>query len=68
MKWVKDTVDLWNAGQPTRKPSAYVNYAMGFEPIEQWYGYEPWRLNKLRTLKKRYDPHGRFNYYNPITY
>jgi len=68
-KWVQDTVDLWNAGQPKwRKPSAYVNYASGNEPMEQWYGYEPWRLAKLRALKKRYDPNGRFNYYNPITY
>lgn len=69
LKWAQDTVDLWNAGQPSwRKPSAYVNYAMGNEPMEQWYGYEGWRLAKLRALKKRYDPSGRFNYYNPITY
>jgi hypothetical protein len=69
LQWAKDTVDLWNAGQPSwRKPSAYVNYAMGNEPIEQWYGYESWRLAKLRGLKKLYDPNGRFSYYNPITY
>lgn len=30
------------------------------------YGYEPWRLEKLRSLKARYDPDGRFSYYNPI--
>ncbi|KAB5575384.1 FAD binding domain-containing protein [Coniochaeta sp. 2T2.1] len=68
-KWVAATVNLWNAGQSKwRKPSAYVNYASGNEPMEQWYGYEAWRLAKLRALKKRYDPNGRFSYYNPITY
>jgi hypothetical protein len=41
---------------------------MGNEPMEQWYGYEGWRLKKLRDLKKKYDPYGRFSYYNPITY
>ena len=30
------------------------------------YGYEPWRLEKLRGLKKVYDPKGKFNFYNPV--
>ncbi|KAF1941720.1 FAD-binding domain-containing protein [Clathrospora elynae] len=45
---------------------AYVNYARGDESMEELYGYEPWRLEKLRRLKKKYDPHGRFNFYAPI--
>lgn len=47
---------------------AYVNYARGDESMEEMYGYEDWRLEKLRGLKKqyRYDPHGRFNFYAPI--
>lgn len=46
---------------------AYVNYARGDESVEAVYGYEPWRLEKLRRLKKEYDPFGRFNYYAPIS-
>lgn len=57
---------MWNDGQPGRKPTTYVNYAFGTEPLEQMYGHEPWRLEKLRSLKNKYDPFGRFNYYNPI--
>lgn len=45
---------------------AYVNYAAGEETMEEIYGREPWRLEKLRRLKKEYDPHGRFNFYAPI--
>jgi FAD/FMN-containing dehydrogenase len=46
---------------------AYVNYAYGDEGAEALYGYEPWRLERLRALKAQYDPHGKFDYYNPIT-
>lgn len=44
--------------------ATYVNYAHGDEPLEAMYGYEPWRLERLRSLKQRYDPHGFFNHYN----
>ncbi|KAJ4983970.1 FAD-dependent oxygenase [Stagonosporopsis vannaccii] len=46
---------------------AYINYARGDESMEAVYGYEPWRLEKLRRLKKEYDPFGRFNFYAPIS-
>ncbi|KAJ5892521.1 hypothetical protein N7504_009212 [Penicillium tannophilum] len=45
---------------------SYVNYAFGSEGPEAWYGYEPWRLERLRSLKDKYDPEGRFNFYAPI--
>lgn len=45
---------------------AYVNYADGDETLEEVYGHEPWRLQKLRSLKKKYDPAGVFNFYVPI--
>jgi hypothetical protein len=64
--WADQTRDIWNQGQPNLRPTAYVNYAFGDEGNEQWYGYEPWRLEKLRSLKALYDPNGAFNYYNPI--
>ncbi|APA15090.1 hypothetical protein sscle_14g098600 [Sclerotinia sclerotiorum 1980 UF-70] len=48
------------------KLHAYVNYATGDESQEALYGYEPWRLERLRKLKKEYDPLGRFNFFGPI--
>ncbi|PWY90260.1 putative FAD-dependent oxygenase [Aspergillus sclerotioniger CBS 115572] len=45
---------------------AYVNYASGTESLENLYGFEPWRLKRLKELKAKYDPQGRFGYYAPI--
>ena len=59
--------DLFHAGDaPGRTLNTYVNYASTDETPEMLYGYEPWRLEKLRRLKKKYDPKGKFNFYNPI--
>ncbi|KAJ3498505.1 hypothetical protein NLG97_g1072 [Lecanicillium saksenae] len=44
----------------------YVNYAYGNESLKNVYGYEDWRQDKLKKLKRMYDPHGRFNFYAPI--
>lgn len=46
---------------------AYINYADGSEGMGAWYGYEEWRLEKLRRVKREFDPHGRFSWYAPIT-
>ncbi|KAL8936848.1 MAG: hypothetical protein Q9216_004715 [Gyalolechia sp. 2 TL-2023] len=46
--------------------NAYVNYAYGDETTEMLYGYEAWRLEKLRALKKEWDPRGVFGWYHPI--
>ncbi|KAJ5087692.1 hypothetical protein N7456_011308 [Penicillium angulare] len=45
---------------------SYVNYAAGNEGPKSWYGYEPWRLERLRALKEKYDPHHRFSFYAPF--
>jgi hypothetical protein len=45
---------------------AYVNYAYGNEGAQQWYGTENWRQQKLKSLKQKYDPTGKFNFYGPI--
>jgi hypothetical protein len=45
---------------------SYVNYAFGDEGLEAWYGSESWRISKLRSLKAKYDPHGKFSFYAPI--
>ncbi|KAL5354319.1 hypothetical protein ACLOAV_000408 [Pseudogymnoascus australis] len=46
--------------------NAYVNYAHGDEGVEGWYGREGWRIERLRGLKRRYDPENRVGYYAPI--
>ncbi|KAK8119159.1 FAD-linked oxidoreductase alt4 [Apiospora kogelbergensis] len=47
----------------------YVNYGNTTstmkDPPEALYG-EPWRLEKLRDLKKRYDPSNVFRWYQPL--
>ncbi|KAJ5574055.1 FAD-dependent oxygenase [Penicillium hispanicum] len=45
---------------------AYVNYAYGDESAEALYGSDKWRQSRLRTLKKKYDPAGKFSFYAPI--
>lgn len=45
---------------------AYVNYAYGDETPEQWYGSEQWRQDRLRSLKKKYDPENNFSFFGPI--
>ncbi|KAF2449429.1 FAD-binding domain-containing protein [Karstenula rhodostoma CBS 690.94] len=44
----------------------YVNYAVGTENFNQMYGYDTTRLQRLKTLKKVYDPSNRFGFYNPV--
>jgi len=47
------------------KPIVYANFAVGNETVETLYGNGA-RLEKLRALKKQYDPQGVFNHYIPI--
>ncbi|KAI2615592.1 hypothetical protein GGR54DRAFT_257821 [Hypoxylon sp. NC1633] len=64
--WANEVRDQWNGGQPGRPVDAYVNYANGKESIEERYGHEHWRIQKLRGLKAKYDPQNRFRFFNPI--
>lgn len=52
-------------GSGRQKMHTYINYAYGDEELGNIYG-DDWRLKRLRTLKKQYDPKGRFNFYAPI--
>ncbi|KAL9009443.1 MAG: hypothetical protein Q9173_005533, partial [Seirophora scorigena] len=58
---------LFLEGARPMRLHAYSNYANGDETLEQIYGHEPWRLEKLRRLKREWDPNGRFRFFNPIT-
>lgn len=63
-KQIRDAI-AHSAGE---KLYAYMNYVSGYdETMEEKYGHEAWRIEKLRRLKKEYDPKGRFNFYNPIS-
>lgn len=48
------------------KRHAYVNYASGLESVPEIYGYEQWKIDKLKKLKKKWDPNNRFRFYNPL--
>jgi len=50
-------------GQPLL---AYLNYGFGDESLAELYGDEPWRVQRLRGLKQKYDPGNRFGFYAPI--
>ncbi|KAK3681033.1 hypothetical protein B0T22DRAFT_502533 [Podospora appendiculata] len=54
------------AGFGRNKRRSYVNYAKGTESPQSMYGYEPWRLRKLRELKRKYDPTEQFGFFAPI--
>ncbi|KAL1862848.1 hypothetical protein Daus18300_008345 [Diaporthe australafricana] len=54
------------AGREDGILSAYLNYANGYETLEELYGHDAWRLEKLRKLKQLYDPDSRLSFYAPI--
>lgn len=64
--WKKRWIEVSGYGRLQQ----YVNYGnttvtMRDAP-EALYGYEPWRLERLRELKKKYDPENVFRYYQPL--
>jgi len=68
LTWAKEAWSIWNGGEPHRQPKTYVNYVQGhdYETLDSIYGYEPWRLDRLRSLKAKYDPENRFRFFVPI--
>jgi len=48
------------------KRHTYVNYAVGNEKLTELYGYEAWRLQKLKAAKAKYDKGNAFKFYAPI--
>lgn len=62
--YAKEWVDRYRQTSGYDKWYVYQNYAFDDEPLEAMYGYEPWRLARLRRLKKRYDPKDVFKGYH----
>lgn len=48
------------------KMRSYVNYAHGDESIQEMYGWEEWRIERLKELKQKWDPENIMRYYAPI--
>ncbi|KAF6845033.1 6-hydroxy-d-nicotine oxidase [Colletotrichum musicola] len=66
-RWKKEFIATSGYGRLQQ----YVNYGNTTstmrDPPEALYGYEPWRLEKLRALKKTYDPDNVFRWYQPLS-
>jgi hypothetical protein len=58
--------EIIKEGTGRQELHAYVNYAYGDEGVPAWFGAEEWRGDRLRALKKKYDPTGVFSFYAPI--
>jgi hypothetical protein len=58
--------EIISEGTGSNELHTYVNYAYGTEGPKSWYGYEESRQNRLKTLKQKYDPTGKFSFYAPI--
>ncbi|KAI0428763.1 FAD binding domain protein [Xylaria sp. FL1042] len=55
-------------GSGQKELYTYVNYAFGDETENNWYEYEQWCHDRLKALKRKYDPLGKFSFYAPIAY
>ena len=65
--WLSKNQDAWIETSGYGRLQQYVNYGHGSkDPPEALYGYETWRLEKLRSLKHELDPEGWFNGYQPF--
>ncbi|KAE9366665.1 FAD binding domain protein [Stipitochalara longipes BDJ] len=61
-----DIRQVLQEAEGTEEMHVYINYALGDERWEEIYGYEEWRMVRLRELKSVYDPDERFRFYAPI--
>lgn len=56
-----------NQGAGYIETHSYVNYDYGDQSPKGWYGSAPFRQIKLKLLKLKYDPLGRFSFFGPIS-
>jgi hypothetical protein len=67
VEWLGNQLrDIIRKGTGSNELHSYVNYAYGNEGPESWYGHEKWRQDRLKALKRKYDPKGKFSFYGPI--
>lgn len=62
----KDMRETLYKASGTEEIHSHVNYAYRDESLEVLYGSRERKLEKLRSLKKLYDPKEKFNFYAPI--
>ncbi|CAI0650511.1 unnamed protein product [Colletotrichum noveboracense] len=53
-------------GSGREQVHVYLNYAFGDETTSEWYGADQWRQDRLKSLKSKYDPEGKFSFYGPV--
>lgn len=64
--WLLEAMSIMHASSGFPRPALYMNYASGNEGFGAMYGYDKWRQEKLKKLKKEWDPHCVFSWFNPI--
>ncbi|OJK01933.1 hypothetical protein ASPACDRAFT_50727 [Aspergillus aculeatus ATCC 16872] len=62
-QWAGDVRAVWRETSGLSGNSTYINFAFGDESLEDIYGDN---LERLRLLKKVYDPQNRFNQFFPL--
>lgn len=64
--WLAGSADVLHAQSGFARPAVYLNYANGAEGLGASYGYDEWRMQKLKELKRKWDPEGMFSSFHPI--
>ncbi|KFA68629.1 hypothetical protein S40285_08772 [Stachybotrys chlorohalonatus IBT 40285] len=66
--WASEWRDRWYSPEYSgyNEQHVYQNYANEDEPLSALYGTEPWRQQRLSSLKASYDPHGFFSNWHAI--
>ncbi|KAF1815559.1 putative FAD-dependent oxidase [Eremomyces bilateralis CBS 781.70] len=63
-KWKNEVRERFRATSGFEETKVYVNYAQGDDSQEAMYGAR--KLERLRALKRKWDPNCVFSWYNPI--
>lgn len=64
-EWLGSAMGVLHAKSGFERPAVYLNYASA-EELGAIFGYEEWRMEKLKGLKRKWDPEGMFDAYHPI--
>lgn len=64
--WLFEVMAILHADSGFDRPAVYMNHAQGTEGFGAMYGSEEWRQERLKDLKRKWDPECMFSGYNPI--